>query len=468
MNSLDANGLTLNDQATLIANLSAFLQSIYGPNIDVTSSSPDGQWINILVQGTLDIEDIIAETFASFDPDQAIGTVLWQRVGINGIQVQGGTFTTTPVSITVSQAVSLFGLDQTTNPVFYVTDNLGNRWNLITTQNIGTAGTYSFQFQAANPGALTVLPNTIIVPGLIVLGVTTINNPTTTGTVAGQNQETDAALRIRRQKSVQMPSQGFQAGTEAALGNIPGVTYAKVYENYGQANPPFSSPTNAMWAIVAGSATPLAIATAIYNNRTLGCNMKGAQTFNITQEDGSIFTVQWDNVAAQPVFIQFTASSIDGVNAPNLQAILQQLPTLFVPAIGQEINVNQMATFVQQIDPNCLVSNAGFSLSQFGPFTPTLTPTAKNNQLVVSTPNIYITPIVLLPQIALVPHGTNQKFTAYGGTQTSYVYSILVNNSGGTINATTGLYTAGATPGIDTVKAIDTNGNFATSTITVT
>jgi hypothetical protein len=465
-NSLDANGLQLKSQTELLTDLVANLKSIYGANIDVSSSSSDGQAINIYVQGTVDIEDIIAQAFASFDPDQAIGTILWQRVGINGLQVQGATYTTTPVSITTDKALNLYGLDQNTNPVYYVTDAAGNQWQLVATQSIGGAGTYSFQFQAANPGAIPTIPNTITTAGLIVLGVTAINNPSLY-TSLGQNEESDVALRIRRQKSVSIPSQGYQPGTEAALANISGVTYARVWENYGQSNPPTGVSINTMWAVVGGTGLPASIAQAIYVNRSTGCNMKGTQTYPITQRDGSAFVVQWDNVVSQNLFIRFTATSIDGINAPNISAILTQLPALFVPGIGAEVNINQLATYVQQIDPNTLVTAAGFSTTSGGSYTNTLTPTALNNQFVVSATNTNITPIVMLPSSVSVPHTQTQQFNAYGGIQ-PYVYSVVGGGSGGTINSSTGLYTAPSGTGADTVRVTDANAATANSTVTIT
>ena len=133
----------------------------------------------------------------------------------------------TNVTVTVSQALNLYGLDQTAQPVYTVADNAGNQWQLQTTQHLSTPGTYVFSFQAANPGAVLTTINTITVPVTIVLGVTSINNPTTYTTL-GINEETDAALKIRRQKSVSLASQGYLAGLLAALENINGVTSAFV------------------------------------------------------------------------------------------------------------------------------------------------------------------------------------------------------------------------------------------------
>ena len=293
-----------------------------------------------------------------------------------------------------------------------------------------------------------------------------INNPSTYSTL-GINEETDSALRIRRQKSTELPSQGFYDGLFAALGNITSVSSVFLYENVTDALDSNGVPPHSIWAILSGNGAPADIAEAIYANRTLGCGMKGSQVYVIVQADGSNFTVQWDNVTFETLYIRFTATSLDGIEPPNISQILLQLPTTFVPGVGAEVNINQLATLVQQIDPNTLVTNAGFSLNVGGPYTATLEPSSKDKQFSVLTQNIFITPIVMLPQSATVPATTNSQFTAYGGTQVGYVYSILVNNSGGSINPSSGLYTAGPTIGIDTIQVVDSGANTATSTVTV-
>ncbi len=465
-NVLDANGLQTQTREELVTFFTAVYKNIYGDDIDLSSSSPDGQKMNIDIQTILDIQDLLAEIYSGFDPDNAVGKTLDQRVAINGIERQGGTFTLTPISITTDRALNLYGLDQTIQPVYTVADNAGNQWKLIATQTISGAGTSSFSFRSANPGMSLTVPNSIQTPITIVLGVTNINNPSIYSQL-GENEESDPALKIRRQQSVAIPSQGFYDSIKAALGNTTGITSSCPYENYTDTTDSNGVPPHSIWVIVAGDALPADIAHVIYVERTDGCGMKGAQFFDVTRKDGTLFRIRWDNVELEVLYIKFTATSIDGINPPKYSEILTQLPSIYSPGVGAEVNINQLATFVQSIDPNCLITGAGFSLSPTGPFTNTLSVSAKNKQFTVLTQNITILPILLLPATAVLNTTDTQQFTAYGGTQTGFVYSILVNNSGASINASTGLYTAGATPGIDTVKVVDSDANQATSTVQV-
>lgn len=389
-NSLGPLGLTTATQTEVLGNLTTAMQNIYGATINLASDTPDGQWINIIVQTVLDLQDLLTQVYNSFDPDNAIGVVLDQRVAINGIQRQAGTFSVTNVTVTTSTSVNLYGLDQTDQPVYTVSDNAGNLWQLQTTQLGLSSGANVLAFQADVPGALLTTPNTITVQVTIVLGVSSVNNPASQTTI-GLNEESDAALKIRRQQSVSLASQGYLAGLLAALLNINGVSNAFVYENKTDAPDGDGVPGHSIWVIVAGSGAPSSIANAIYTKRNAGCGMFGSQTFTITQVNGLPFIVLWDDVVAEDLFIEFDATSLDGVNNPQTAAIIAYLVANYLPGVNAEVNINQLATLVQQADPNTLVTNAGFSTSSMGSYTNTLTPSAKNKQFDVQAGHISVT-----------------------------------------------------------------------------
>lgn len=470
-NQLDATGLQTDSYDELLAYYTAQFQAIYGSDINLASDTPDGQWMNIIIQTTLDLLNLVTQVYNGFDPDLAVGNVLDQRVAINGIQRQGGTYTITPVTLVTNASTNLYGIDQsgtpTSQPVYTVADNAGNQWLLQTTQLGIAAGTYILNFQAQNAGAVLTVPNSITVPVSVVLGVVSINNPTTYLSL-GQNEETDAALRIRRQQSVSQASQGYLKGLLAQLLNITGVTAAFVYENTGDAPDGDGVPGHSIWVIVSGTGTSAAIAQAIYDKRNAGCGMYGSTSYVITQVDGSPFIVYWDSVVTQNLFIQFTVTSINGVTAPNIAAIRAGLANLVKPGVYQEVNINEVATAVQEIDQNTLVTNAGLSLTAVGGYANILTPTTKKNQFSLAPANIIILPMQLQPATNVVLNTTGTvAFSGLGGYG-ALTYSISVNNSGGTINATSGAYAAGPTGGVtDTVRVDDTLGNFATASVQV-
>lgn len=469
---LNSQGITIATQQELVAFLTIAYQSIYGTEIDLSPSSQDGQQINIYVQAQLDVAAIVLSDYNSRDANSATGTQLdtlfWW------LPRQGGTFTIQNLTFVLNAATTLFGSDQTIQPATTYQDAAGNNYVLETTQTPSGAGTFVYAFKASDPGAISSPVNTINTPVTVNLAVTSVNNPTT-WTTLGENEETDFAYRIRGMASTTIAAQGFFGSLFATLGIVPGNSTINLYENYLQSistgsappNVPAGIPGNCIWAIVGGSAQPIDIATAIYNQRSLGCNMKGLQTYNIVQPDTSVFTVQWDNITIENLYIRFTAGSVNGITPPNLPLIIKTLPNVlkFIP--GQIASIGEIIAAVQAIDPNTLVTNCGLSVSPSGPFTNTLVTTAGNYQFAVASSQINITPMQLLPSVSSALPSANVQFTAYGGLA-PYVYSLSVDNSGGSINGSTGLYAAGVTPGTDTVLVTDSLSNTATALITVT
>lgn len=464
-NSISASGLTTATREELVAQYTAAFQAIYGSDINLDQDSPDGQLMMIFIQTCLDNLDLMTQIYNGFDPDKAFGVVLDSRVAYNGIQRLDGTYTVTNVTITTDRALTLVGLDDPEEDEPYtVSDNAGTQWVLINTESPVSSGSYVYAFRAKNPGATLTTVNTITTPITIVLGVTAINNPTTYTTL-GTNEETDAELKVRRQKSVTLASQGYLAGLVAALESTEGVTDAIVRENVTSTTDGDGIPGHSIWVIVDGSATDLDIATAIYRKRNAGAGMYGAVSYFIDQVDGTTFEIKWDVVTSQNLFIKFTATSLDGVNSPDIAAIRSGLPTSFVTTINGQVNINDLATLVQEIDNNTLVTSAGFSLTSGGVYTNTLSPSTKDKRFSISSANIIIIPMLMSPPSASVASGgATQQFTALGGYG-AYTYTIF--SGAGSVNSSTGLFTSAGT-GSTVVRATDTQGNTADATVTVT
>lgn len=303
---IDATGLTVETAAEITAFLDTNLQTIYGPDINTDQNSPDGQCVGILTQLGVDLRELIMETNDSFDPDQAGGVLLDQRCAINNIERIGGTYTDQPITLVVSSTVVLQGLDANfSNPNgtgFTVQDGSGNQFILTDTTTF-TAGTYTnVSFRARQIGAVKVPINTITNLVTIIPGVVSVNNPSAAITV-GQNQETDAQLRIRRQQSVSLAAGAYTDGLRGVLLALAGVTEAVVYENNSGITDANGIPGHSIWAVVAGGANS-GIAAAIYAKHN-GGGMKGTVVVPVATSSGIPFDAAFDRPTAVNLFIRF-------------------------------------------------------------------------------------------------------------------------------------------------------------------
>lgn len=304
--TLNENGLQLATATELLEDLETKMKSIYGEDIVLDSSTPDGQWLNILVQKGVDVRGLISQLYNSFNPNNTQGALLDQRCAINNVYRKAGTFTTVNVNVTVNTTVTLQGLDSNYNSIdgtgYTIQDDAGNRFILANTQTL-TAGTASILFRAETMGEVIVLPNTITTPVTIVLGVVSVNNPTVASFV-GSDEETDANLKARRRQSVALGSFGYLNGLQAALLQLDGVSDAKVYENDTNVTDSDGIPAHSIWVVMDGGDAD-DVANTIYSKKTPGCGMRGDITYNITTPANMTFTARWDEADTIPLYIKF-------------------------------------------------------------------------------------------------------------------------------------------------------------------
>lgn len=309
-NSFDENGLQVATQNEIVEDLTQDFQDIYGEDINVDSNSPDGQLINVFAQCVEDFYELLSQVYSSFDPDQAIGNVLDQRVAINGIQRKGGTYTYVNVNVTVDRSVTLNGINEyDVEDAYTISDNEGNQFVLVATSPV-SAGVNSLVFRAKNIGKVEVLPNTITTPVTIILGVTGINNPNGASTT-GEDEETDAELRERRKRALSISNIGYTEGIQAALENLQDVTKASVFQNRTNVTDEYGIPGHSVWVIVLGG-TDEEIGSILDEKMAPGIGMKGAQTVTVPQVDGSEETYHFDRPTAELLYVTLNITPLNG------------------------------------------------------------------------------------------------------------------------------------------------------------
>lgn len=359
-NSFDSLGLQTANQSELVENLTNSFQEVYGEDINVDSNSPDGQIINIFAQMLEDYYELLNQVYTSFDPDQAVGTVLDQRCAINGVQRKEGTYTYVQIDITTDRNVTLEGLDQKqAEDCYTVSDNEGNQFVLANTTAI-QPGTTSLRFRAKNVGNVGILPNTITTPVTVILGVTAINNPSG-ATETGDNEETDAELRERRKRSVSIANQGYTDGLLAALENIPDVTKASVYQNRGSVTDADGIPGHSIWVVVQGG-TDEEIGKVMNNKVAGGVGMKGTQSVTVLQSDGSREVYYFDRPTAQTLYVQLNITALEGQTIVPDEIISQMLNDLsYLP--NETVDSSSIICYIKSIQDNvaltCQVSTDG-------------------------------------------------------------------------------------------------------------
>ena len=363
-NQLTPNGLQVNTLAEILSSLEQSFREIYGQNIVLDQNSPDAQLINIFAQMMVSYGELLRDINAGFDPDQATGVILDQRVKLNGITRRQGTYTTVYVNLSFSDSATIKGLDEyPIDECFQVADSTGN----IVVASVTTTGVQGNEkqvlFRAKEYGALVFPENSITKIVTNINGVSlnsTSSNVATTSADIGSNEESDTELRIRREIAAKRKSAfGTVDALQTQLANIEGITYADVQENDTDETSSLGIPAHGIWVILNGSATNEEIARVIYNYRVLGTPMKGTETEDVTRPSGDIFTAKWDWAEKVDVYCKVNCFIYNGTIDAN--AIKDRISQDITPQVGKVLETTTIANVLIKNFDGIIIENLQIS-----------------------------------------------------------------------------------------------------------
>jgi Baseplate J-like protein len=280
-------------------------------------------------------------------PVTAVGAGLSTIVAVNGLQRLSASYSTCQVVLSGTAGTVITDGE--------VSDINGNIWNLPPSVTIGSGGTVTVTATAQQTGAINITaPNQIVnIYSGQTAGWTGVNNNSYTATL-GEPNETDSQLRVRQAQSTELPSETLGAGTIAAILAVPGVVRVNnnptlgvdgttSFENWTGSTDDWGNPGHSISPVVQGG-DPVAVATAIYNNRGLGVLTNGSTGGTLVTEDitdpnsGIVTEINFATPQEMNVFVTLTAHVLNGgsetVLAPLIKAaIVAYIESLPIGAI---------------------------------------------------------------------------------------------------------------------------------------
>nr|DAO24351.1 MAG TPA: Baseplate J like protein [Caudoviricetes sp.] len=310
-NYFSQTGLVTQSLEEIITEITGKYQEIYGNDINIDQNTPDGQMINLLAQMKKDILDLLVQYNSNIDVDQVQGIAQQILYKLNGLEIKSYTYSYVNVKVTTSGPTNLQGLDNNIDNSdgtgYTIQDTNGNRW-ILANSVINLNGTDEFPFRAAELGGIQCLPNTVTLPETIVSGVVSVTNPAA-NYITGDTGESDAEYRQRRNKTVALPSQGFDESIEAQLLNLDTVTQVKVYDNRKSVEVN-GIPAHTIWVIVEGGQNS-EIGNIIYANIPPGIPMKGSIEVLVSKSNGELTPVYFDRGTAQTLYVKITIKNLE-------------------------------------------------------------------------------------------------------------------------------------------------------------
>lgn len=340
-----ADGISAQTFDEIYTELADAYRAIYGADINLDPDSPDGQRVGIESTARLDLQSFGLTLYSQLDPSSAMGQALNRLIKFAGITRRPATRSQVDVTLTTDRALTL--------PADYtVEDDLGQEWTTLNAVAV-VSGPNTVTLFAANFGAVEADANTVTEPTTIVLGVTSVTNPA--AATVGREEETDAELRIRRNRSLENPATSSVGGLFSVVGNLPNVTDLAIYENDKDTRDTVRDiGPNTIWLVVEGGSVD-EIAETIAKNKTGGTPLKGAVTGiykeTLVRPNGAEFVIThemvFDRPTEVPIRVRLNATrktSSDPVDTAEIAAQLAARTfVIFENAIASDLYRNVYA-----------------------------------------------------------------------------------------------------------------------------
>jgi uncharacterized phage protein gp47/JayE len=356
--AITASGLSVPSFNDIQQSLLSSYQAIYGSTTALGNDNADYQWISSVSLKLSDVMSLCQLAYNARSPLTAVGADLDSVIKLNGIARLASSLSTA--------VLTLSGVAETTVANGIVADANGILWALPSTVTIGGGGTVSATATCQQSGAVTANENTINTPvGGFTAGWTGVTNPAPA--VPGVGIETDSNLRARQSISVALPSETRLAATQAALEEVPNVTLAQAYENQTNVTDAYGNTGHSLTCVVQGG-DPLAIATAIFDNRGIGPNTQGATATAMTvvpvtdPNSGNITDIGFIIAQSVPIYVSLSVHGLTSGFTTATQAAVVAALVSYLNSLGIGEEVTQSALYASAMSVITNLSQPIFSI----------------------------------------------------------------------------------------------------------
>jgi uncharacterized phage protein gp47/JayE len=319
MATFDEYGLVIDTQPTIQENLEDAFKTSFGDNIRLDAQSVFGQLIQNLSLTLAEIQELVESVSSGFDPQSASGTALSKLVLLNGIQRSEGTYSTVVLSCTASGA--------TTIPAgSLVEDATGNQFATDTNLVFAGAGTSTVNATCTELGPIEAVAATLTTIVNAVYRWTAVTNAA--DAIPGELEETDAALRLRRQEVAERASTTSISALYGAITDVAGVSSAGILVNSSTETDDNGIPPQHVECLIDGVTTgnEQDIGAAIFNHVSAGISTVGETLIDYFDPiSESTYTVYY----SEPILVLITVDVYytdlnSGLNSSEIEALVEE------------------------------------------------------------------------------------------------------------------------------------------------
>ena len=324
---VDETGIYLDTFAEIKDALISDLKEIFGEGINADNAARFGQLINIISERVADQNELVQLVANSQDPTSAVGVWLEQIVRINGITKNEAEFSTVPLRLTAS----ISGTTVLEGDTIEVAST-GEKFAIDADTTVAPSGTEIVSATAVNPGQIAMDAGLSFSGGGL-----KINNPrygfanveSTADASLGALEETDQALRIRRELAAAKTGSSSVSAVYQKLADIDEVTEVKVYENINGTTDSLGVPGHSVWCILNGG-NEADIAQVVFENVGAGVGLYGDNPYVYADPiTGENWTVTWSFGSEVPIYVNVRTRKITGYPGDGDSRIKQNIVDFF-------------------------------------------------------------------------------------------------------------------------------------------
>jgi uncharacterized phage protein gp47/JayE len=345
MSTFDENGLIVDTQSEIASNLEDAFKASFGDNIRVDVQSVFGQLIQNISLTLSEVNELVEHVAGQFDTQGASGVALSKLVLLNGIQRSQGTYSTCSVNMTTTAATTIpaGSLIKDAAEIQWATDT-ALVFASATTKSVGVTCTELGPI-AASIGSLTA----IVTP---VYGWSAVTNAAEA--VPGRLEETDAALRLRRQEVAERAATTSTSALYAAISDVSGVSSVGILVNNGTETDEFGIPPQHLWIFIGGvsSDNEQLVLGAIINHMSAGIGTYGDLYSYADPTTGMDFEVRFSEPVQKLITITVDYTDINsGLTGAEIVAALKAALVDYFEdfTIGEDVIYSRLYTPINTI-----------------------------------------------------------------------------------------------------------------------
>nr|DAT28360.1 MAG TPA: Baseplate J like protein [Caudoviricetes sp.]DAY39220.1 MAG TPA: Baseplate J like protein [Caudoviricetes sp.] len=340
------NRIIIDELETIKERLENGFKAIYGENLELSSSTPDGQMIGLFGEALSEVNQVLTFITQMLDPYLATGEWLDQRVAYAGLLRKTADYSR-------ANSVTIHGASGTIiKKGTILKDKNSNLWVTDYEVTLGAEGSKAVSITSQETGAFILNEQDELEMQEIILGVDRI--VAAQNSILGADEESDGDLLLRFMQSHSINNNDERQGLESYLLNLKGVKQCKVLENYTNQTDANGVEPHSLNAIVLGG-DDTAIGEAILRKKIGGCGVQGQTKLEI-EFLGAKREVKFDRPTQINPRIFLRIKRTEGITDINTDKI-KELLSNHVFNIGEDVYISRLYSIINDVK--------GFEVTQF-------------------------------------------------------------------------------------------------------